>query len=257
MSPRLNLTTELRSDRRPCLSWLELGRQGRLPLHLTLLLVLTASANLAFAADAAKTPTATPTPKTTTPPAAAPTIPAAPAAKTTSTPAPARSDSSVAPAASFDTFRLVSDRNIFNPNRTGRRDRNNEDQPPRVDVISVVGTMESDRGLRAFFDGSESSFRRAVRVGESVDKFKVTKISPNVVDLERDGKSLSVAVGQQLRRPEGADWDLVGEDVMRREAQARASAEAKGDPSNPPPIPAGASDIERRMRERRQKDFKR
>jgi hypothetical protein len=168
-----------------------------------------------------------------------------------------RNDSSVAPAASFDTFRLVSDRNIFNPNRTGRRDRPNEEQPPRLDVITVVGTMESDRGLRAFFDGSESSFRRAVRVGESVDNFKVTKISPNVVDLERDGKNLSVSVGQQLRRPEGADWELVGEDVLRREAQTRATAEARGDPSVPPPIPAGASDIEKRMRERRQKDFKR
>jgi hypothetical protein len=230
-------------------SWLHLGGTAS---------AILLGAGLAFAADAAKTPPAAPPSQaTTTPPTATPTTPASPAAKSAATPAPARTDSSVAPAASFDTFRLVSDRNIFNPNRTGRRDRNNEEQPPRVDVISVVGTMESDRGLRAFFDGSEASFRRAVRVGESVDKFKVIKISPNVVDLERDGKSLSVAVGQQLRRPEGADWDLVGEDVMRREAQARAAAEAKGDPSNPPPIPAGASDIERRMRERRQKDFKR
>lgn len=170
---------------------------------------------------------------------------------------PARTDSTVAPSGSFDAFRLISDRNIFNPNRTGRRDRSNEEQPPRVDMIAVVGTMESDRGLRAFFDGSEAGFRRAVHVGESVDKFKVTRITPNTVELERDGKNLSMVVGQQLRRPEGADWNLVGEDVLRREAQARATTEAKADPASPQPIPAGASEIEKRMRERRNKDFKR
>jgi hypothetical protein len=151
----------------------------------------------------------------------------------------------------------VSDRNIFNPNRTGRRDRTVEEKPARLDVISLVGTMDSDRGLRAFFDGSDASYRKALRVGESVDKFKVTQISPNVVDLERDGKSVSMRVGQQLRRPEGADWSLIGEDVLRREAQARATAEAKGDPSAPPVIPAGASEIEKRMIERRMKDLKR
>ena len=155
--------------------------------------------------------------------------------------AQARTDSSVAPAATFDNFRLVSERNIFNPNRTGRREPVTEERPPRVDVISVVGTMESDRGLRAFFDGSDSSYRRAVRVGESVDAFKVTQISPQAVELERDGKNISVRVGQQLRRPEGADWDLVGEEVLRRDAEIHAVAEARGDPNVPPPIPAGAS----------------
>ena len=262
MTPRLNSAPEGSiGDRRPCLSGLDPGRQGRLPplmaSCIALFLALASGTGLIIAAEVEKSTVTTPPPRaTTTPPAAAPTS-APTAAKTATAPAPARNDSSVAPTASFDTFRVVSDRNIFNPNRTGRRERTTEEQPPRVDTISIVGTMESDRGLRAFFDGSDSSYRRAVRVGESVDKFKVTQITPNVVDLERDGKSLSVRVGQQLRRPEGADWDLVGEDVLRSEAQARATAGTKGDPSTPPPIPDGASDIEKRMRERRLKDFKR
>jgi Tfp pilus assembly protein PilP len=264
MSPRSNPASEGSSgDRRPCLSGLHLGRQRRLPPLMAscnaLLLALAVGSGLIFAAESEKTPAATPAPRTTTtPPTSAPTSsPERAKPDATPAPAPARNDSSVAPTASFDTFRVVSDRNIFNPNRTGRRERSTEETPPRVDTLSVVGTMESDRGLRAFFDGSDASYRRAVRVGETVDKFKVTQITPQMVDLERDGKNLSVRVGQQLRRPEGADWDLVGEDVVRSEAQARAAAEARGDPSVPPPIPAGASDIERRMRERRQKDFKR
>jgi hypothetical protein len=236
-------------------------------LRLNALTIVAGATAVAFAAEAVKNaappPATTPAAESARPSATAPATGASPAAAAprngtqaaAATPAP-RAESSVAPSAPFDNFRLVSDRNIFNPNRSGRRERTNEDQPPRVDVISVVGTMESDRGLRAFFDGSEASYRRAVRVGESVDQFKVTQISPNVVALEREGKSLSVRVGQQLRRAEGADWDLVGEDVVRREAQERA-ADAKRDPGAPPPIPDGASDIEKRMRERRLKDFKR
>ena len=168
-----------------------------------------------------------------------------------------RADSAVAPAGTIDSFRIISDRNIFNPNRTGRRERT-EERAPRVDSISLVGTMESDKGVRAFFDGSDRAFRKALRVGDSVDKYKVTKITPHVVELEREGQPLSMRVGQQLRRPEGADWSLVGEDVVRREAEARAAAEAAGriNPSAPVPIPAGASDTLRKLMEARNKQLK-
>ncbi|MCX6954836.1 MAG: hypothetical protein NTV51_21985 [Verrucomicrobia bacterium] len=172
--------------------------------------------------------------------------------------APSRKDSSIAPTASFDTFRLINDRNIFNPNRTGRRERGSEERAPRLDVITLVGTMESDKGLRAFFDGSERNYRRALSAGGAVDKFKVTQVSPNVVELERDGKTFSMRVGQQFRRPDGGDWTLIGEDVVAREAQAQAAAEAgaKIDPMAPVAIPAGASDILRRMMEARNKSLK-
>jgi hypothetical protein len=184
---------------------------------------------------------------------AAATVPARAAAVA---PAPSRSDSSIAPSASFDAFRLITDRNIFNPNRTGRRDRTTEEQPPRVDVLTLVGTMDSDRGLRAFFDGSDATLRKALRVGETVDKFKVASIAPNVVALERDGKTTSMRVGQQLRRPEGADWNLIGEDAARRESQSKAAVDARIDPTAAPVIPANVDDVTRRLMERRAKELK-
>jgi hypothetical protein len=216
-------------------------------LRLILLLVLLAGAGHASAADPVAAPVTAPA---AAPVAAAPVRNAAPAA------VPPRNDPSVAPAVPFDAFRLIADRNIFNPNRTGRRDRSSEEPAPRVDVISLVGTMNSDLGLRAFFDGSDPAFPKALHVGDSIDKFKVTQIAATSVDLERDGKGLAVRVGQQLRRPDGADWNLVGEDLARRDAQARTAVDAKIDPTAPPVIPANADDVTRRMMERRQKELK-
>lgn len=164
----------------------------------------------------------------------------------------------VAPAGTYDAFRIFTDRNIFNPNRTARRDRRLEEAPPRLDVITLVGTLDYDKGLRAICDGSEAAYRKALRVGDSVDKFKVTKISANTVDFITDKKSFSVRVGQQLRRPEGADWTLVSEDVARLEAQARAAAANAGrvDPNAPVAIPADASEAVRKMMERRNQTLK-
>lgn len=172
------------------------------------------------------------------------------------TPAP-RPVSTTMPTEPFESFRLVGDRNIFNANRTGRRDRSRDDAPPRLDVMTLVGTMESDRGLRAFFDGSSSEFRKAVRVGDSVDTYKVKGVTPTLVTLERAGQPIPMTVGQQLRRPPGGDWALIAADVVRSEAAAAAKAgDGKIDPTAPVVIPANVDEVTRRLMERRNKDLK-
>lgn len=223
-------------------------------LRLILLLTLVAGADRALAAE----PKATPAAAAPGPVAPAPASPGSRRGVPATVAATPRNDSSVAPSATFDAFRLITDRNIFNPNRTGRRDRSLDEAPPRPDYITLVGTMESDKGLRAFFDGSEAAFRKALHVGESVDKFKVTKIAPNVVDLDQDGKTVGMNVGQQFRRPPGGEWNLVGADVVRSEAAAAAANASMGkiDPTALVPIPANATPIERLMIERRNKALK-
>src|SRR5882724_12245240 len=48
----------------------------------------------------------------------------------------------------FDTFRIISQRNIFDPNRTGRiiTDRTPHNHPHTVDTITLVGTMSYPKG---------------------------------------------------------------------------------------------------------------
>jgi hypothetical protein len=176
--------------------------------------------------------------------------PAKPAAASTEAPASAPV---LTPAASLDAFRLIIDRNIFNANRTGRRERS-EAPAPRLDTITLVGTMDYEKGEFAFFDGSDADSRKALRVGQSIAQFTVTKITNEGVELERGGKPLKMAVRQQLRRSEGGDWSLDPLDTLRPEA---ASASNSADTSAAPAaIPADASDVVRRMMEQRQKQLR-
>lgn len=207
-------------------------------------LLLTLALALAGRAPAADEKSAAPA----TAPAPAPTKVGAPAPAPTRTAAPAPS------AVTVDTFRIISDRNIFNANRSGRRDRSSEDSQARVDLVSFVGTIQYAKGYFALFDGSQSSFRKGFRAGESVGEFKIAKVSADRVELERDGKATSLSIGQQLRRAEGGDWTVIGADIARAEAQAVA---ARQQAAATPVIPADASDVVRRMMERRmQKDSK-
>jgi hypothetical protein len=180
---------------------------------------------------------------------------AAEAKKSPVTPPPASSASGsvLTPTISLDAFRLITDRNIFNANRTSRRDRSTEIPVARVDTITLVGTMDYDKGVYAFFDGSDAELRKALQAGQPIAQFTVTTIARDGVELTRDGKTFKMNIGQQLRRPEGGDWTLVGADVARTETPATRPGD---DATAAAPIPADASDIVRRMMEQRQKQLK-
>jgi hypothetical protein len=154
---------------------------------------------------------------------------------------------------SYEYYRPIADHNIFNPNRSGRIQSDGE-APRRVDMIALVGTMDYEKGVLALFDGSDRSYRKAAHVGEAVGPFKVANIAPNTIEIERDGKKQSMAVGQQLRKPEGGDWTMIGIDTVRAEAAAAAAQAAAA--AAPPPIPPDASEALRRLMEQRQKQLK-
>src|SRR5262245_38315845 len=52
-------------------------------------------------------------------------------------------------------FRIVSERNIFNANRSGGTVRSTSSRRPvRVETFALVGTMAYEKGVFAFFEGS-------------------------------------------------------------------------------------------------------
>jgi hypothetical protein len=157
--------------------------------------------------------------------------------------------------AKYDAFRIIVERNIFNPTRIGRTRDRSEERQPRVDTIALVGTMQSEKGVVAFFDSPDSAYRKTLREGQSVGDFKVQKIQPNEVQLERNGKPVSLKVAEQLRRPEGSDWSVAAVEPPAGDAPG-ASGAPTVNPNAPVAIPADASDAVRRMMEARNKALK-
>ena len=157
---------------------------------------------------------------------------------------PAATSADTGSTASFASFRLIGDWNIFDPSRVGRK--SNEPPPPAGDIISLVGTMQYEKGLFAFFDSPDSDYRKALHVGDTIAQFTVASIMAGGVELTRDSKRISLAVGQQLHRPEGGQWTVSASARMDR-APAAGTA---------PAIPADASDVLRRLMEQRQKQLK-
>ena len=195
------------------------------------LLTLVLSGSTAFAADAeAKAPAA----NAAATPVSASAKPAPTAAK-----------------GSFDSFRLIGDRNIFDPNRRSRtaRSASNEPPAPTGDTIAFVGTMDYDQGIYAFFDSADSRYRQVLPAGGKLAEFVVKHVGARSVDLTRDGQVTTLQITQQLHRPDGGEWTVTGASPA-----PTVSAATEGDAA--PAVPADASDILKRLMEQRQKQLK-
>ncbi len=109
----------------------------------------------------------------------------------------------------FTTFRVISERNIFNPNRSARTRRSGGGAPRRtvrVDSFKLAGTMSYDQGDLAFFDGSGASYRKAAKTNETIAGYRITSITVDEVKLEADGKTVTARVGTQFRRTDDGPW---------------------------------------------------
>ncbi len=172
------------------------------------------------------------------------------------------------PAQGFKTFHLIQTRNVFDPNRRPSRveiptQRTSTTKTrSRSNSLSLTGTMVTTGKSLAFFNGSRSEYSKVIGVGDSVADFKVAAINAMQVELEKDGKRTSIAVGSQLTL-EGSTVETVSTEPGAPSDDAPETptdATTTGAP-NPPsaPAPAGSddkNDVVRRMMERREKEMK-
>lgn len=134
----------------------------------------------------------------------------------TNAPAPAKAaPPSVAPAASFEAFKSVPDRNIFNSRRfAGRTTETPPPAPPTfrrdpvIESFALLGTLDYPKGSVAFFEGSSPSHPKAVKLDESIAGCKVTAIEPNLVRLEATNQPLELKIGFMLRREDQGEWKV-------------------------------------------------
>ena len=111
----------------------------------------------------------------------------------------------------YSSFRIIADRNIFDPNRyphttrTAHRTVNN-----RAPAFSLVGTMTYKRGMLAFFDGTDSDSRKVLATNGIINGYTVAEITLRGVRLESAGKSVEMRVGAQMRQEGKGEWKLAG-----------------------------------------------
>jgi len=123
---------------------------------------------------------------------------------------------------SYDAFRMISDRNIFNPNRVGRgasrTTRRDTTPAAHVESFSLVGIMSYEKGLFAFFEGTSADFKKVLQADAVIGQYKVASVVPDAVKLTFGTNDYELKVGMQMRREDEGEWFLsaTGEGSSRR-----------------------------------------
>jgi hypothetical protein len=146
----------------------------------------------------------------------------------------------------YSAFRLVAERNIFDPNRSPRSSRA-PTQPKTVDSFSLVGTMSYEKGDFAFFDGSSSDYKKVLKTNDVIAGYKLLVISPELVKIESGTNQLELRVGAQMRRREDGSWE-------RAAGSAAYAASSTSSNQSETSATGAESDVIKKMMQRREKE---
>ena len=153
----------------------------------------------------------------------------------------------------FSAFQVISRKNIFNLNRTGRR-RDRGRSQRGGDAFSLVGTMSYGKGTFAFFDGTASEYKKVLQDSDAIAGYKVVEITPTSVKLETGGKQVTMKVGTQMRHETEGGWQLVANSELSQpsveETAATLSDTTSSSSSDEP------NDVLRRLMQRREQELK-
>ncbi len=110
-----------------------------------------------------------------------------------------------------DDFKAISDRNIFNTRRYAGRTQSDTPPPTTrrervIESVSLLGTLEYDKGRVAFFEGSGSDSRKSAKVEDTIAGCKITAIEPSAITLDANGKTIQLKVGHMMRREDQGEW---------------------------------------------------
>ena len=156
--------------------------------------------------------------------------------------------------ADFSTFKIISERNIFDPNRTPRRKDGPSVRAKTVDSVTLVGIMSYGKGDFAFFNGSSSGYKKVLKPSDTIAGYKLISISANSVTLASGEKRVELKIGSQLRREDEGEWKL----SAQPEAYAATSAASSGGGSKSSeadgPSSGAESEVLKRLMQRREQE---
>jgi len=157
----------------------------------------------------------------------------------------------------FPSFKIISERNIFNPNRSGRDAVvvAKTPKPVKVETFTLVGASSSEIGRFAFFDGSSSEFRKVVKRGDSFGNFTVADISWNGVKLvPSSGEPVEMTIQSQMKRQDEGEW------VFNANPEPTVSSSpdqgSSGGGNTASASSGGESDVLKRLMQKREEELK-
>jgi hypothetical protein len=112
----------------------------------------------------------------------------------------------------FSAFQIITDRNIFDPNRRPRVVVQTQTRPrPRtvVDSFSYHGTMSYDgQGPFAVFSGTQSEYHKVLERGARIGGHTIAEIGFDHVKLVSGTNAIELKVGAQMRRSDDGTWTV-------------------------------------------------
>jgi len=135
-------------------------------------------------------------------------------------------------AVSLQNFKIITQRNIFDPNRragSGERGRRiDPNRLARADGFALVGTLIDKRGEFAFFSGSDSKYKKVLKVAGTIADYKVTEVAPDYVKLESNSSNqVKMTVGMQMKKLDAGEWQLVDGTVALATVSETSASETK------------------------------
>lgn len=111
----------------------------------------------------------------------------------------------------YSSFKIISERNIFNGNRSGQRISTTRSSTKQISVqvesFTLVGTLLADeKAPVAFFDGTSSELRKALKAGGNIAGFTVKEILQAGVRVNQGTNMIDLFVGSGMRREDRGPW---------------------------------------------------
>jgi hypothetical protein len=129
----------------------------------------------------------------------------------------------------YSGFKVIAERNIFNPNRARRAEagapsaREADTRRVTTEALALIGTMSYEKGRFAIFDGTSPQYRIMLQPNGTIAGHTIAEVGVDHVGLEKDGKRIELAVGMQMMRHDEGAWA-----VSDREEPWRGSAGSNG-----------------------------
>jgi hypothetical protein len=164
---------------------------------------------------------------------------------------------------SLQNFKIITQRNIFDPNRragSGERGRRiDPNRLARAEGFSLVGTLLDKRGEFAFFSGSDTKYKKVLKVDGIIAEYKVTEVTPDYVELESNSSNqVRMTVGMQMKKLDAGEWQLVDGTVALAKVSDTAAPETKDietSDSSPSTGSSSADAVLKRLMQAREKEL--